>query len=196
KLKPIFYLFSIFSAILNAAKLLIGVYAIKLIIDSVMSNQIETSLYLAFFVVFIQTIIYFLTKYLDEVNRVISADLRFSLNRHIVSRIMQFEYEKLEDPYYLDLRERAKFAADNQGVAWQLLSLLAQFITIMTTLIGLGIVLWMFDFWLVVALVVILIINIVIFALSNKYQIAVTNHLIPINRKFGYYLNTLLSGEN
>src|SRR5690606_11627265 len=99
-------------------------------------------------------------------------------------------------PYYLDLKERAKFANDNQGVAWQLLSLLAQFITIMTTLIGLGIVLWMFDYWLVIALGVILILNIVIFSLSNKYQIAVTNHMIPINRKFGYYLNTLLSGEN
>lgn len=196
KLKPSFYLVSIFSALLNASRLLIGVYAIKFIIDSVIINQIETSLYIALTVVIAQTLIYFLTKWLEQVNRVISADLRFTINRYIVSRIMQFEYEKLEDPYYLDLRERAKFAADNQGVAQQLLFYVTTFISSAISIVSLGFVLLVFDYWIIVALLIAFALHVIIFTWSTSFQVALTNSLIPINRKAGYYLNTLLEIGN
>lgn len=196
KLRPIFYFVSLFDALISTVRLVFGLYATKMIIDSVLVGNYTESLWIAGILVAVQMLLYFLLKVMDRLRNTETQSLLIRLNRLISDSVMYFEYEKLEDPYYLDLKERAKFANDNQGVAWQLLSLIAQFITIMTTLIGLGIVLWMFDYWLVVALAVILILNIVIFSLSNKYQIAVTNHLIPINRKFGYYLNTLLSGEN
>jgi len=196
KLRPIFYFVSLFDALISTVRLVFGLYATKMIIDSVLVGNYTESLWIAGILVAVQLSLYFLSKVMDRLRNTETQSLIVRLNRLISDSVMYFEYEKLEDPYYLDLKERAKFANDNQGVAWQLLSLLAQFITIMTTLIGLGIVLWMFDYWLVIALGVILILNIVIFSLSNKYQIAVTNHMIPINRKFGYYLNTLLSGEN
>ncbi len=196
KLRPVFYFLSFIDAIFSTARLVFGLYATKLIIDSVAAGDYTNSLIIAGILVASQILIHFMINGMALLKRLEQNYLVARLNRLIADTVMSFEYEKLEDPYYLDLKERAKFANDNQGVAWELLNLFAQLITILTTLIGLGIVLWMFDFWLVVALLVTLILNIVIFSLSNKYQIAVTNQMIPINRKFGYYLSTLLDGEN
>lgn len=196
KLRPVFYLLSLFEALIQTSRLVFGLYATKLIIDSVMASQFEQTLWIAGALVLLQLLLNLLSKAFDQLRHTERNELVHRINQLIAESIMKFQYDKLEDPYYLDLRERAKFAYDNQGVAWQLLSLVTRFISIAISLASLGVVLFMFDIWLVVALGVVLILNFISFSLSNRTQISLTNQMIPVNRKFGYYLNTLLSPEN
>lgn len=196
KLRPVFYLLSLFEALIQTLRLVFGLYATKLIIDSVMASQFEQTLWIAGALVLLQLLLNLLSKAFDQLRHTERNELVHKINQLIAESIMKFQYDKLEDPYYLDLRERAKFAYDNQGVAWQLLSLVTRFISIAISLASLGVVLFMFDIWLVVALGVVLILNFISFSLSNRTQISLTNQMIPVNRKFGYYLNTLLSPEN
>jgi ATP-binding cassette subfamily B protein len=196
KLRPVFYLLSLFEALIQTSRLVFGLYATKLIIDSVMASQFEQTLWIAGALVLLQLLLNLLSKAFDQLRHTERNELVHRINQLIAESIMKFQYDKLEDPYYLDLRERAKFAYDNQGVAWQLLYLVTRFISIAISLASLGVVLFMFDIWLVVALGVVLILNFISFSLSNRTQISLTNQMIPVNRKFGYYLNTLLSPEN
>lgn len=196
KLKPSFYLFTVLSSLTQTARMLLGVFSVKIMIDALIENDLEKVLYVALSIVLIQTALYVLTKIFDQVNRVKSMDLRLSINRYTVERIMKFEYAYLEDPYYLDLRERAKFASDNQSVAQQLLFYITQFISSGISIVSLGTLLFLFDFWLIAILAVAFVFHVVIFNISNNYQIAFTNQIIPVNRKFGYYLRTLLEVEN
>lgn len=196
KLRPVFYLLSLFEALIQTSRLVFGLYATKLIIDSVMASQFEQTLWIAGALVLLQLLLNLLSKAFDQLRHTERNELVHKINQLIAESIMKFQYDKLEDPYYLDLRERAKFAYDNQGVAWQLLYLVTRFISIAISLASLGVVLFMFDIWLVVALGVVLILNFISFSLSNRTQISLTNQMIPVNRKFGYYLNTLLSPEN
>lgn len=196
KLRPVFYLLSLFEALIQTSRLVFGLYATKLIIDSVMASQFEQTLWIAGALVLLQLLLNLLSKAFDQLRHTERNELVHRINQLIAESIMKFQYDKLEDPYCLDLRERAKFAYDNQGVAWQLLYLVTRFISIAISLASLGVVLFMFDIWLVVALGVVLILNFISFSLSNRTQISLTNQMIPVNRKFGYYLNTLLSPEN
>lgn len=196
KLRPVFYLLSLFEALIQTSRVVFSLYATKLIIDSVVANQFEQTLWIAGALVLLQLLLNLASKVFDQFRWTERNELVQKLNQLITENIMNFQYEKLEDPYYLDLKERAKFAYDNQGVAWQLLSLTTRLTAITISLIGLGTVLFIFDFWLVVALAVVLVINFISFNLSNRVQISMTNQMIPINRKFFYYLNTLMSTEN
>ena len=196
KLKPSFYLFTVLSSLTQTARMLLGVFSVKIMIDALIENNLEKVLYVALSIVLIQTLLYIFTKVFDQVNRVKSMDLRLAINRYTVERIMKFEYAYLEDPYYLDLRERAKFASDNQSVAQQLLFYITQFISSAISIVSLGTLLFLFDFWLIAILGVAFVFHVVIFNVSNNYQIAFTNQIIPVNRKFGYYLRTLLEVEN
>ncbi|MBN3490023.1 ABC transporter ATP-binding protein [Acholeplasma equirhinis] len=196
KKKPSFYFLSVLQALIGAARLYIGVYAVKWVIDLVATSQFEEVFRFSLIVVAIQFAMTIVTKVLDQVIRVTTFNLRYLLNQHVTARIMKFEYEKLEDPFYLDLRERAKFAIDNQGVIYQLLNYVTIFISSFISIATLGLVLFMFDAWMIVALLVALILHIVIYNMSNSFQITLTETMMPINRKAGYYLNSLLNVEN
>ncbi|HLT00025.1 MAG TPA: ABC transporter ATP-binding protein [Acholeplasma sp.] len=196
KINPLFYLISFLQAILNVSKMFIGVYAVKWIIDLVLTASYEQTVRLAITVVLIQIGLLFLTKLLDQVLRVVRFELRYDLNRYVTSRVMRLEYEKLEDPYFLDLRERAKFAIDNQGVTWMLLEYMTTFTSSIISILSLGLILFFFDWIMIVVLLGALVLHVLIFNMSNKFQLTLTNNMIPINRRFGYYLSTLLNVEN
>src|SRR5690606_36819255 len=84
----------------------------------------------------------------------------------------------------------------NQGVTWLLLEYMTTFTSSIMSIISLGLILFLFDWIMIVVLFAALALHILIFNMSNKFQLTLTNTMIPINRRFGYYLNTLLNVEN
>lgn len=102
---------------------------------------------------------------------------------------MSLEYSCLEDPYYLDLKERAVFANENQGAVSQLIDLAVTVVTQLVTLVSLAAIMVQLGWGLVALLAVTIVLMLVIRAgFSAVYQ-KVTRELIPVNRKYGYYLN-------
>lgn len=130
------------------------------------------------------------TRILSVKNNYVSKKLMQEMSK----KIMEIEYKNLEDPYYLDLKERAVFACNNQSAHIVLIRNLSSIISSSITLIGLVAIMFTLSYILVVILLSASLITILISALFKKYQNKFFQGIIPLNRRYGYYLG--LSFEN
>jgi ATP-binding cassette subfamily B protein len=113
----------------------------------------------------------------------------WGIERLFAEKIMSVEYRHLEDPAFLDLKERASFAMSNQGVTYTLVSNAITFFNELLTVAGLVAIMLTLSWVLVVSLTATIGISVLIQASFSKYQQKFYSELIPVNRKYGYYLN-------
>ncbi|MFA6936321.1 MAG: ABC transporter ATP-binding protein [Bacilli bacterium] len=183
------YFFAIiFQSIYSMGLTLFNVYSLKLILDSVVAKSYQDSLIIGLFVVIVNLVLNFLSKLSIRLVDVGRIRLAKKLNLVIGKKLMAIPYSYLEDPYYLDLKERAKFASENQGAVSQFLRFFTNLLQYSFTLISLAIVIITFDFWIMLILVVAVILNLLINVNSMKFMVKFFQELIPINRRFTYLL--------
>lgn len=102
---------------------------------------------------------------------------------------MSVEYKNLEDPHFLDLKERATFAMYNQGVVNSLVTNAVSFLNEIFTVAGLVAIMLSLSWILVVSLTATIGLSVLIQASFSKYQRKFYQELIPVNRKYSYYIN-------
>lgn len=117
------------------------------------------------------------------------------MNKLMSEKIMNLEYSYLEDPYYLDLKERAVFAVQNQNIISNLIITMSDVLSKGTTLAGLAVILISLGPVLLIALFIGVALMLFIYAGVSKYQTEVMHEIIPNNRRFGYYFNLGFSKE-
>lgn len=105
----------------------------------------------------------------------------------MAKKIMNVEYRYLEDPYYLDLKERASFAITNQDSINRIINFISAIVGDVFTLIALTVIIISLSYILFFILIAGIIITFIINALFKSYQTKFYQEIIPINRKFGYY---------
>lgn len=110
------------------------------------------------------------------------------MNQIMATKIMNLEYSYLENPYYLDLKERATFAVTNQGATINLIHGIFDVLTGIFTLGGLIAIMATLGPVLIIALIVALVAMLLFYKGMSDYQVKFSQELIPINRKFGYYM--------
>ncbi len=104
-------------------------------------------------------------------------------------KVMNLEYSYLENPKYLDLKERAIFAINNQGAISQMTTMIFQTLSQAITMTGLIAILATLGPILIVALIVGTLLMLWIYSGVSKLQMNVMQEIIPINRRYGYYMN-------
>ncbi len=104
-------------------------------------------------------------------------------------KIMNLEYSYLENPTYLDLKERAVFTIQNQNAISALLSMVFQTLGQALTMTGMLAILATLGPVLIVVLVVGTLLMLLIYAGVSKIQMEVMQEIVPINRRYSYYLN-------
>jgi len=104
-------------------------------------------------------------------------------------KIMNLEYSYLENPTYLDLKERAVFAIQNQNAISNMITMITDVFSKGLTLVGLLSILITLGPVLIVVLVVGIVLMLVIYSGMSKEQTELMQEIVPINRRFGYYLN-------
>ena len=104
-------------------------------------------------------------------------------------KVMNLEYSYLENPKYLDLKERAVFAINNQGAISQMTTMIFQTLSQALTMTGLIAILATLGPVLIVALIVGTLLMLWIYSGVSKLQMNVMQEIIPINRRYGYYMN-------
>ena len=102
-------------------------------------------------------------------------------------RIMNLEYSYLENTYYLDLKERAIFAVQNQSAIVAIITLIANTVQGVITLAGLMVILFTLGPVLMTAIAIGVVLMILIVKAASGTMVALMNRIIPINRIFGYY---------
>lgn len=119
--------------------------------------------------------------------------VNLKLTQAMGKKIMAVEYHYLEDPYYLDLKERAVFACNNQGALVRIVRDISSIISQVITMISLIIIMFSLSYILVAILIAGSLITVLITNYFRKYQNKFYQGLIPLNRRYGYYLTLTLN---
>ncbi len=115
KVSPSYIIFLIINTFVNSSKILINVILPKYLIDELTGNRdIETLILFGSLIVLSNLLFTFLANTLKRIMDVKNIHMDEMMSREMAKKIMNVEFSYLENPYYLDLKERAVFAANNQ----------------------------------------------------------------------------------
>lgn len=114
--------------------------------------------------------------------------MRNAMNKKMAEKIMNLEYSYLEEPYYLDLKERAVFAITNQGAITNMVNMAADVISKGVTLAGLLAIMATLGPFMILVLAAGIIIMLLLYKSMSTTLVNVMSQIVPINRKYGYYM--------
>ncbi len=179
----------ILNSVLSGAKLFLNIILPKFLIEELMGGKNIELLVLWGALIVANNV---LTKLAENMlNKFLSVknDVVFhKMNQIMATKIMNLEYSYLENPYYLDLKERATFAITNQGATVNLIRFAFDALTGIITLVGLLAIMATLGPVLIIALIVALAAMLLFYKGMSDYQVKFSQELIPINRRFGYYM--------
>lgn len=193
KISKSFYLFLLISVLLYSVKALILVYTPTILLSLLSSgSSFKEAMYYALGIIIINMVVQMMINFID--NKIATLRLHISLiyDRLMANKVMSLGYEYIEDPDFLDLKERAIFSVKNQGAINNMLYSLVNMIQSAITLITLVSILAQLGFILIMLVLAYLFIYTFLIIITFKMQKKFYLELIPINRRFGYYVSTLL----
>ncbi|MDD3999736.1 MAG: ABC transporter ATP-binding protein [Bacilli bacterium] len=188
--KPYFFVV-FFQALTKAGLTLFNAFVLSFLIRYLEKGNYKEALMVGVGIVLINLLFNFLDKLNQRLMETTKIKMTESINQRITYKLTKVPYQYLEDPYYLDLKERAKFAVENQNTIVLFLNALAESLQIVLSLIGLITIIVMFDYLLLIILIIAVVFKTLLVALSLRTQFLLYRELLPINRKFGYYLGTI-----
>ncbi|MDD7381831.1 MAG: ABC transporter ATP-binding protein [Bacillales bacterium] len=186
-----YYFLVLLNCIINALLTVFNSYSLSLIIATCEKGDYTSSLYIGGAIALINVLFYFLCKLLSSRIEIETQVMNNRVNEELCYILTRVEFQAIEDPYYLELTERAKQAIENQGCIFGFISSLASLLQGIITLFGLMTVILTFDYIVLIIIFVSFVIFTGLTLLSLKTQVKFFNDLIPINRRFGYYLTIL-----
>lgn len=190
KVSPSFIFINIFGSLFTALQIIGNVILPKFLIDELLINKnLENSLYWGVIIVAFNLVINLINKTYQRLLEVKQTYVNYKVMEQMSLKIMKVEYRYLEDPYYLDLKERAIFACNNQGALQRVINGLSGIISNTITLVGLIAIMLSLGYVLVTILFIGITITLIISRWFMKYQVHFFQNLIPINRKYNYYFN-------
>jgi ABC-type multidrug transport system fused ATPase/permease subunit len=184
---PILLLSSIFKAVTPFINIILP----KFIIEELLGPQrIDRFLLLVSIIVIGNGALNLINKGLDTIVDIKNSEVMNGFDLLIGKKIMDMDFEKVEDPEILNLKEKALFPIHNQGVLWRMISSIVNALSQIITLIALAIVISTLNVLIILLIIGIVLLNSFIYKKSQETQYKFYNELIPLNRKFGYYANT------
>ena len=196
KISPSYIFLIILGSLLETAQILGNVILPKFLIEELMGNK--DPYYLLLYgggIVALNLGLGFINKTYKRLLDVRTQYVNMKLTEAMGKKIMDIEYFYLEDPYYLDLKERAVFAANNQGAMQRIINQMAAIISQTFTIAGLVVIMINLSYILVIILIAGSIITLLMSNYFKKYQSKFFKELIPLNRRYGYYLSLSMNFE-
>ena len=114
--------------------------------------------------------------------------IRNRMKEQMAEKIMNLEYSYLENPYYLDLKERAVFSIQNQDALASMAAVAANVFSGALTLIGLLAIIATLGPVIMIVLFLGIAAMLLIYKNLSNEVVRIMNEIIPINRRFGYYM--------
>lgn len=197
KIRPIYFFLIIFKTILDAANILINIFIPKIIIDLLikdinMSKIVKTILIISI----LKYIVLYLSKLLkgkiDIYSELLNKEIIYEFSR----KSLKLEYMNLEDPYILDLRERALFAVNDYGALYSLFNYLEIMLVQIFIILGVGGILLNLSKIYILVVIFFVYISYKLNKVTKEKIFDYTQEVIPINRKYNYYLDEILSDRN
>ena len=193
KTAPVYLIVMILNSLFSSAKLLLNIIFPKLLIDELVGDKNIEMLFLFGALIVLNNVLMQLVtntfkRYIDTKNTWLSD----TMVKQMGEKIMNLEYSYLEDPYYLDLKERAVFGIENQNTIESLINIFTSGLTHFITVVGLVSIMATLGPVLIIALAIGVALMIMLYQMGSKAMIGVMQDIIPINRKIGYYMGLVM----
>lgn len=188
-ISPSYLLFLIFSTLVNSGQVLINVILPRFLIDELIGDKNTNMLILYGAAIVLSNVAFaLLANTMKKIMDVKNIYMNNKMSQAMANKIMNVEFSYLENPYYLDLKERAVFAFTNQSSMEALIRNVTTALKHLVTIIGLLVIMFSLSWVLVFLLAVAVLISLLIYRLFMNYQMNFFKEVIPVNRKFGYYV--------
>lgn len=183
-------------ALVSAGQMVLDVVLMRYLIDELTQGaSAERLLFLGCVIVGTNVLLRFFQKTLK---RGIDIGLRYmadKMQEAMADKIMKIEYAYLENPYYLDLKERAVFAIRNQdSLAW-MIDAAAKVLQNGASAASFLVILFTLSPVLVLVLLVGILLTLACYLGFSRYMVEFQKQIIPINRRYGYYFGLCWRNE-
>lgn len=190
KASPSYIVLLFLNAILESARIVINIVLPKYLIDELLGNQDSQLLLILGSAIVLSNVIFkFIENLMKKQITMGRMKLEENMAQIMANKIMNVEFSYLENPYYLDLKERAVFAINNQSALENIINGVTDSIRDIIIIFSLIAILFSLSWILVVFLLLTIGLNLWAYSAFAKYQQEFFQSIIPINRKYGYYLN-------
>ena len=193
KTSPAYILVVILSALISSAQIILNIILPKLLIDELIGEKAVARLILfgsaiVWNNVLVKLLQNVIKRYTDAKKKWLSDTMVWQLGE----KIMNLEYSYLENPYYLDLKERAVFAIHNQNAIVGFVTTLVNALSGILTLVGLVAIMATLGPILLITIVIASMLILFCYKSSSTRIVKTMAEIIPINRRFGYYFDIAL----
>lgn len=188
KVSPAYVLLILLNGLIGGGKIILNMVLPMFLIDELTSGRdVKKLILFGACIVANNVIMTFITDSLQKYRDVKDEWVQNVMVEKLGERIMNLEYSYLENTYYLDLKERAIFAVQNQSAIVAIITLIANTVQGVITLAGLMVILFTLGPVLMTAIAIGVVLMILIVKAASGTMVALMNRIIPINRIFGYY---------
>ena len=188
KLYPSYFIAKIISILVNTINPFIFIIFPKFIIDAIVEG---TGIDIVFKYIFIMCGCLLVTTsvnlYLDTYMNKYSGLLQFKIVRFVNEKIMDLNYEDLENPEILNLFEKGKSGFGIETIFSQFVSIASSILS----LFGYITILLTFNWMMLIIVLLVVVINLFCNRMKHKYYYQMSEEAAPHNRRFGY-IGTLL----
>lgn len=193
---PSYMILLVLNSVSNAAKTLFNIILPMFLVDELIGDrQLEALLLYAGLIILNNVGMTFLANTLERFISVREQQVREGMMKLMSEKIMNLEYSYLENPTYLDLKERAIFAVTNQDAIANMINALSEVLSQVLTMAGLVTILITLGPVLIVVLAISIFFMLFIYSRISKCQMEVMQEIIPLNRRFGYYFNLAMGKD-
>ena len=188
KVSPAYVLLILLNGLIGGGKIILNMVLPMFLIDELTGGRdVKKLILFGACIVANNVIMTFVTDSLQKYRDVKDEWVQNVMVEKLGERIMNLEYSYLENTYYLDLKERAIFAVQNQSAIVAIITLIANTVQGVITLAGLMVILFTLGPVLMTAIAIGVVLMILIVKAASGTMVALMNRIIPINRIFGYY---------
>ena len=115
RLCPSYIILVLVDAFLNAGKIVANVILPKFLIDELLGVRDPINLLIYGGLIVLSNVLFaFIDNLMKKTMTIKKIDMQEKMSYAMAEKIMNVEFSYLENPYYLDLKERAVFAINNQ----------------------------------------------------------------------------------
>lgn len=176
------------SSFLKSIAPFINIIVPKFIIDELVGQQqIEIFIQLIGLLIVGNFVMNIINRWFEMKIKIANEKVTYSLDLVISKKIVEMDFESIEDPEILDLKERALFAVYNHGAIDRLVVSFSNAISEIITMAGLVAIIFTLNGFIILAILAIVALNSKIFKKLQKMSYEVGQKTVPGNRAFGYY---------
>jgi ATP-binding cassette subfamily B protein/ATP-binding cassette subfamily C protein len=177
------------SSMIKTMRPMVYIFGPKLIVDELMSAQrIDSLIMIIALIAGSNFILSSAEKILKAKSDLLTDQFNNAFERHISKKTVEIDFENVEDPEVLNLKERALFAVRNHGLMFAMVDALSKVVNEGFLIFTLSAVIWTFSPWVLLFLLGAVIINSFLFKRVQKYYYMESTNTVSANRAFVYFI--------